>query len=79
MNINTQYLVTDPERLKVIGPNWMNPTEITFHNTYNDASASAEVRNVRNNSTGTSFHTAVDDFEVQQVVPFDRNAWHAGL
>ncbi|OTZ47998.1 N-acetylmuramoyl-L-alanine amidase [Bacillus thuringiensis] len=78
MNINTQYLVTDPERLKVIGPNWMNPTEITFHNTYNDASASAEVRNVRNNSTGTSFHTAVDDFEVQQVVPFDRNAWHAG-
>jgi len=78
MNINTQYLVTDKARLEVIGPNWMNPTEITFHNTYNDASASAEVRNVRNNSTGTSFHTAVDDFEVQQVVPFDRNAWHAG-
>jgi len=78
MKINTQYLVTDNDRLKVIAPYEMNPTEITFHNTYNDASASAEVRNVRNNSTGTSFHTAVDDFEVQQVVPFNRNAWHAG-
>lgn len=78
MEIKQDYLVTNPDRLEVIAPYPMNPTEITFHNTYNDASASAEVRNVRNNSKGTSFHSAVDDKEVQQVVPFNRNAWHAG-
>ncbi|HDR7275055.1 TPA: N-acetylmuramoyl-L-alanine amidase [Bacillus paranthracis] len=78
MIIKQDYLVTDPDRWDVIAPNPMNPTEITFHNTYNDASASAEVRNVRNNSTGTSFHVAVDDIEAQQVIPFSRNAWHAG-
>ncbi|PEN61605.1 N-acetylmuramoyl-L-alanine amidase [Bacillus wiedmannii] len=78
MNIKTDYLVTDPNRWKAIAPYEMNPTEITFHNTYNDASASAEVRNVRNNSTQTGFHVAVDDIEAQQVIPFYRNAFHAG-
>ncbi|MHA4169955.1 N-acetylmuramoyl-L-alanine amidase [Bacillus cereus] len=78
MQIKTDYLVTNPKRWEQLAPYSMNPTEITFHNTYNDASALNEVKNVYNNSTGTSFHTAVDDKEVQQVIPFDRNAWHAG-
>lgn len=78
MEIKTTNLVTNSARLEVIGPNAMNPTEITFHNTYNDATAEQETRNVKNNSTGTSFHTAVDDTCVEQVVPFNRNAWHAG-
>lgn len=78
MQIKTDYLVTSPSRWEALAPYSMNPTEITFHNTYNDASALNEVKNVYNNSTGTSFHTAVDDKEVQQVIPFDRNAWHSG-
>lgn len=78
MEIKTDWLITDKSRWEVVAPYPMTPTEITFHNTYNDASASAEVRNVRNNSKGTGFHTAVDDKEVQQVIPFNRNAWHAG-
>ncbi|ARO62419.1 N-acetylmuramoyl-L-alanine amidase family protein [Bacillus cereus] len=78
MNIKTDYLVTDPERWKQIAPYEMNPTEITFHNTYNDASAENEVKNVRNNSTQTGFHVAVDDIEAHQVIPFYRNAFHAG-
>ncbi|AVO23035.1 N-acetylmuramoyl-L-alanine amidase [Bacillus phage Anath] len=78
MYINTDYLVTDPERWKVIAPFSMTPTEITIHNTYNDATAINEVKNVKNNSTGTSFHVAVDDVGAWQVVPFNRNAWHAG-
>lgn len=78
MQIKTDYLVTSPSRWEALAPYAMNPTEITFHNTYNDASALNEVKNVYNNSTGTSFHTAVDDKEVQQVIPFNRNAWHSG-
>ncbi|MDF9611908.1 N-acetylmuramoyl-L-alanine amidase C-terminal domain-containing protein [Bacillus cereus] len=78
MDIKQDYLVTDPDRWEQIAPNPMTPTEITFHNTDNDASASAEVRNVRNNSTQTGFHVAVDDIEAHQVIPFNRNAWHAG-
>lgn len=78
MNIKTDYLVTDVNRWKQIAPYEMNPTEITFHNTWNDASAENEVKNVRNNSTQTGFHTAVDDKEVHQVIPFNRNAFHAG-
>ncbi|TBL15299.1 N-acetylmuramoyl-L-alanine amidase [Bacillus paranthracis] len=65
-------------RWEVLCPNYMNPTEITFHNTYNDASAQNERDNVVNNSTGTSFHIAVDDKEAIQLLPFNRNAWHAG-
>lgn len=78
MQIKQDYLVTSPKRWEALAPYSMNPTEITFHNTYNDASALNEVKNVYNNSTGTSFHTAVDDKEVQQVIPFNRNAWHSG-
>lgn len=78
MQIKTDYLVTSKSRLGVLGLPDFTPTEITFHNTYNDASAVNEVKNVYNNSTGTSFHTAVDDKEVQQVIPFNWSAWHSG-
>ncbi|TKH80026.1 N-acetylmuramoyl-L-alanine amidase [Bacillus cereus] len=65
-------------RYDALCPYEMNPTEITFHNTYNDAPAINERNNVANNSTGTSFHIAVDDKEAIQLIPFNRNAWHAG-
>ncbi len=65
-------------KYELLCPNPMTPTEITFHNTYNDAPAINERNNVANNSQGTSFHIVVDDKEAIQLIPFNRNAWHAG-
>ncbi|MCU4824873.1 N-acetylmuramoyl-L-alanine amidase [Bacillus cereus] len=73
-----KQMLVPASRYSVLCPYEMNPTEITFHNTYNDAPAINERNNVANNSTGTSFHIAVDDKEAIQLIPFNRNAWHAG-
>ncbi|MDA1658831.1 N-acetylmuramoyl-L-alanine amidase [Bacillus cereus group sp. TH153LC] len=59
-------------------PYIMTPTEITFHNTYNDAPAINEANYMVGNSNATSFHDVVDDKEVRHCIPYDRNAWHAG-
>lgn len=59
-------------------PYKMNPTSITVHNTYNDASAENEVKYMVSNNNSTSFHIAIDDKEGVQGIPFDRNAWHCG-
>lgn len=59
-------------------PYVMNPKYITVHNTANDASAENEIRYMLNNNNQVSYHVAVDDKEVIQVVPFGRNAWHCG-
>ena len=58
----------------------MTATSITVHNTYNDASAKNEANyhNRADNHNSTSFHIAVDDVEVVQLLPFNRNAYHAG-
>ncbi|PFQ70920.1 N-acetylmuramoyl-L-alanine amidase [Bacillus thuringiensis] len=73
-----KQMLVPASRYSVLCPYEMNPTEITFHNTYNDAPAINERNNVANNSTGTSFHIAVDNKEAIQLIPFNRNAWHAG-
>ncbi|HFR4151492.1 TPA: N-acetylmuramoyl-L-alanine amidase [Bacillus cereus] len=73
-----KQMLVPQSRYDALCPYEMNPTEITFHNTYNDAPAINERNNVANNSTGTSFHIAVDDKEAIQLIPFNRNAWHAG-
>ena len=59
-------------------PYKMNPTRIVVHNTTNDASARNEVKCMQNNKSHTSFHYAVDDKEVIQALPLDRNSWNAG-
>ena len=56
----------------------MSPSYITIHNTSNSASADAEVRYMISNNNQTSYHVCVDEKEVIQAIPFDRNAWHAG-
>lgn len=48
------------------------------HNTANDAAARDEIDYMIGNSKDKSFHYAVDDKEVVQGIPEDRNAWHAG-
>ena len=59
-------------------PYSMSPSYITIHNTSNSASADAEIRYMISNNNQTSFHVCVDEKEVIQAIPFNRNAWHAG-
>ena len=59
-------------------PNSMNPEGICIHNTANDAPAANEISYMIGNSFETSFHVAVDDKEVIQAIPFDRNCWASG-
>lgn len=59
-------------------PYAMTPQFITVHNTANDASAANEVKYMITNSNQVSYHVAIDDKEVIQALPFNRNAWHCG-
>ena len=59
-------------------PYSMSAQYITIHNTSNSASADAEIRYMINNNNQTSYHVCVDEKEVIQAIPFNRNAWHAG-
>lgn len=62
-------------------PYKMTPTRIVVHNTYNDASADAEVKYMHKTSeqggVQVSYHYAVDDIEVVQAIEENRNGWHA--
>ncbi|WP_420976942.1 N-acetylmuramoyl-L-alanine amidase [Bacillus vallismortis] len=59
-------------------PNYLDAEYITIHNTANDASAANEISYMTGNTSSTSFHFAVDDKEVIQGLPLNRNAWHTG-
>ena len=65
-------------KYKLKCPNTMVATRIVVHETANDATAINEVKYMCNNDLEKSFHFAVDDKQVVQGVPLDRNAWHAG-
>ncbi len=55
----------------------MKPTRIVVHNTANDATARNEVAYMIRNNNQVSFHYAVDDKEIVQGVPENRNTWNA--
>lgn len=71
-------MLISKEKYSLKCPYIMNPTRIVVHNTAYDASAKNEIKYMQSNSNQTSFHYAVDDKEVIQGIPLDRNAWHAG-
>ena len=73
----TQDLVS-PSKYGIKCPNSMDAKYITFHNTANDASAKNEISYMNGNSNQVSYHFAVDDVEVRQGIPVNRNAWHCG-
>ena len=56
----------------------MEPEFIVLHNTANDASARNEIAYMIRNDNKVSFHYAIDDKEIVQGIPENRNAWHAG-
>ena len=59
-------------------PYAMKPEYVTVHNTGNTASARNEATYHNNNNYQVSYHVAIDDKEAIQLIPFNRNAWHAG-
>ena len=59
-------------------PYSMTAEFIVVHNTANDATAQNEVAYMIGNKNQVSFHYAIDDQEVVQGLPINRNAWHAG-
>ena len=76
MNIIKNIVPTNKYNLKC--PYSMKPTRIVVHNTANDASARNEISYMITNNQEVSFHYAVDDKEIVQGVPENRNAWHSG-
>lgn len=70
--------LVDPSMYSIKCPYKMTPELIVVHNTDNDASAKNEVAYMRRNDNEVSFHFAVDDKEIWQGVPLDRNTWNAG-
>jgi len=67
-----------PDKYKIKSPYAMNAIGICVHNTYNDASAANEVSYHNSNNNPVSYHVAIDDKEVIQCLPFERNGFHAG-
>lgn len=76
--MEVRQMLVDPSKYSIKCPYTMKPTRIVVHNTANDASANNEISYMRSNNDETSFHFAVDDKEVVQGIPLNRNAWHAG-
>lgn len=72
-----QNLVS-PSKYSIKCPYAMNAEFFVVHNTANDASARDEIAYMIGNNNQISFHYAVDDKEIVQGIPENRNAWHAG-
>ncbi len=77
-NLNIIQRLVPVEKYGVKCPYSMTPQFIVVHNTYNDATARSEINYMISNDNQTSFHYAIDDKEIVQGIPEDRNAFHAG-
>ena len=74
--LKTELINSSKYNLKC--PYKMKPKGICIHETYNDAPAKNEASYMKSNNKSTSFHLVVDDKEVIQCIPYDRNAWASG-
>ena len=76
--INVRQNLVDSSKYSIKCPHEMNAEFIVVHNTANDASANNEIEYMKSNNNKVSFHYAVDDTEIVQGIPENRNAWHVG-
>ena len=76
MNVRQNLISAEKYSLKC--PYSMTPKYIIVHNTANDASAANEIAYMIRNDNEVSFHYAVDDKEIVQGVPENRNTWNCG-
>ena len=70
--------IVPTEKYNIKCPYSMKASRIVVHNTANDATARNEISYMISNDQEVSFHYAVDDKEVVQGIPENRNAWHSG-
>lgn len=75
--VQVRQMLVNPSKYNIKCPYEMNAEFIVVHNTANDASANNEVSYMINNNNKVSFHYAVDDIEIVQGIPENRNAYHA--
>ena len=76
-NLKVREILPPESKYSIKCPYPMDPTYITVHNTYNQASAYNEITFMHNNNE-VSYHFAVDDQEAIQGLPLNRNGWHSG-
>lgn len=69
--------LVDESKYNIKCPYEMNAEFIVVHNTANDASAQNEIAYMIRNDNKVSYHYAIDDKEIVQGIPENRNAWHA--
>lgn len=78
MSIQPRAMLVPQTKWNIKCPYPMAAEYITVHNTANDASANNEISYMISNNAEVSYHFAIDDKEVVQGIPLNRNAWHAG-
>lgn len=76
--VNIRQNLVNVSKYNIKCPYEMNAEFIVVHNTANDASANNEIAYMISNNNKVSYHYAVDDVEIVQGIPENRNAWHAG-
>lgn len=64
-------LTKEQEKTKGVSTWWITPSFFIVHNTANDASAENEARYMSRTKNLTSFHYAIDDKEVLQILEVD--------
>lgn len=75
---NIKVIALDKAQYSVKAPYAMKPIGITIHETDNNATAANEIAYMRRNNSEVSFHFAVDEKEIVQGLPLNRNSWNAG-
>ena len=66
------------DKYNLKAPYAMQPVGVTIHETDNNAPARNEIAYMQRNNNQVSFHFAVDEKEIIQGVPLNRNTWNAG-
>ena len=76
--VNVRQNLVSSSKYNIKCPYSMEAEFIVVHNTANDASANNEISYMISNNNKVSYHYAVDNVEIVQGIPENRNAWHAG-
>lgn len=76
-NLNIKQLMIPSNRYWLKSPHKMEPRGITIHNTANSVSAIREASFSAGNDWEVSSHYYVDEKDIVQSLPLNRNAWHA--
>ena len=75
--MEVRKILVDSSKYSIKCPYTMNAEFLIVHNTANDAPAENEIKYMIRNNNEVSFHFAVDDVEVVQGIPTNRNTWNA--